>query len=55
MSKEFGLGNVSPTAKAVMAHLLPPAKLNYANGVIVEPQLKGTWNMETGKHKVFHD
>ena len=47
--RDFGLNDISQEPMATSAVILPPAKLQYGGGVVVEPQLSGTWNMEGKK------
>lgn len=42
---QFGLNTFSSKAMNVHATLLPPPKLQYGNGRIVDPGLKGSWNL----------
>lgn len=44
----FGLNGVSETPSQVNAVLLPPPKLLYGRGRIVQPELKGGWNLAGG-------
>jgi eukaryotic translation initiation factor 2C len=44
-NQAFGMATIEPTPMPVDTYLLPPPKLQYANG-IVDPSLRGTWNIE---------
>ena len=48
-AKAFGLGEISTTPMAVSAVLLPHAKLRYGGGIVIDPLLSGTWNMDGKK------
>jgi hypothetical protein len=48
-AKAFGLNGISAKPMAVQAVLLPNAKLRYGGGVVIDPLMTGTWNMDGKK------
>jgi eukaryotic translation initiation factor 2C len=46
-AEAFGLNEISSKPMKVQACILPPAKLQYGNRII-EPELRGTWNLAGG-------
>lgn len=49
----FGLSEISPKPMKVNAMILPPPKLQYGENRVIEPELKGAWNL-AGNVKFAH-